>query len=402
MYWLLRIKRFVENIFIFPFIFLGKIVAFRKPLEKEYRVFFFFPFYHTGGAEKVHAQIAAATGGKDCIIFFTRKSADDRFQDDFRKSGCDIKDISKFTDNKWIFPLNLIYRGMISRYINRQSGRSIVFNGQSNFGYKISPWIKKEKVQVELIHALNTFSRIRVPYLEFYKKKITVSQEIIDKHVQLYKPYNLPEKLLKNFTWIRSKIELPRKPIIKDYFSNPLQLLFVGRDSIEKRPAILAQVAKNIKLSGIDAIFGFAGNVEKSIPADLRQYCKFYGDVDEEELNSIYTKTHILLISSTTESGPLVLMEAMAYGVAIVSTNVGYVATFVKNGVSGYVIDDIIPDSKVIDEMTSKIGLLYNDRHLLREMGEKNTEIAKANFDIAQFNAEYRQLFEDLLKNEAS
>jgi hypothetical protein len=41
-----------------------------SPLKKEYRVFFFFPFYHTGGAEKVHAQIANATGGNDCIIFF--------------------------------------------------------------------------------------------------------------------------------------------------------------------------------------------------------------------------------------------------------------------------------------------------------------------------------------------
>ena len=210
-YSLILLKRFAEHLFVYPFILAGRIIAYLNPLKDEYRVFFFFPFYHTGGAEKVHAQIAEATGGKDCLIYFTRTSSNNRFLEEFKTTGCQIKDISHFTDNKWLFPLNLIYRGIISGHINRQSRRSIVFNGQANFGYKISPWINKKAVQVELIHALNTFSLIRIPYLEYYKRKITVSQEIIDKHAQLYKPYKVPEKVFENFIWIRSRIDLPPK-----------------------------------------------------------------------------------------------------------------------------------------------------------------------------------------------
>ena len=86
MYKLFIIKRMIENVFIFPFILLGRVIAKFRPLEKEYRIFFFFPFYHTGGAEKVHAQIAEAAGGNDCIIYFTKRSADDRFIDDFKKN----------------------------------------------------------------------------------------------------------------------------------------------------------------------------------------------------------------------------------------------------------------------------------------------------------------------------
>ena len=133
MYRLLLIKRFIEDIFIFPFILLGRLAASKYPLKKEYRVFFFFSFYHTGGAEKVHAQIAAATGGNDCIIFFTRKSDNDRFLNDLKNTGCEIKDISKFTDNKWLYFLNLIYRGIITAYINKQKLTPVVFNGQCNF-----------------------------------------------------------------------------------------------------------------------------------------------------------------------------------------------------------------------------------------------------------------------------
>src|SRR5262245_56186370 len=120
MYRLLLIKRFLEDIIIFPFVLIGRLVSYMQPLTEEYKVCFFFPFYHTGGAEKVHAQIATAVGGKECIIFFTRRSADDRFWKEFQRSGCEIKDISKYTDDKWLYFLNLVYRGVITGYINRQ------------------------------------------------------------------------------------------------------------------------------------------------------------------------------------------------------------------------------------------------------------------------------------------
>ena len=397
-YSLILLKRFFEHLFIYPFILAGRFIAYLNPLREEYRVFFFFPFYHTGGAEKVHAEIAEATGGNDCIIYFTRRSLNERYLEKFKTTGCQIKDISKFTGNKWLFPLNLIYRGIISGHINRQSQRSIVFNGQSNFGYKISPWINKKAVQVELIHALNTFSLIRIPYLEFYKKNVTVSQEIIDKHSQLYKRYNVPEKFFETFTWIRSKIDLPGIKVIKDYFRKPLHLLYVGRDTMEKRPSIVAQVAKNIKLADINAIVEFAGDVSRSIPNELHAYCRFHGDISDGELNQLYIKAHILIIPSATESGPLVLMEAMARGAAIISTDVGYVPTFVKEGVSGFIVKNILPETKIIDEITQKVIQLESDRNLLKEMGKKNIEIAFENFDIAQFHKEYKLLFENLLK----
>ena len=319
----LLFKRSIEHLLIYPFILIGRLIAYINPLSREYHVFYFFPFYHTGGAEKLHAEIAAATGGDDCIIYFTRRSVNNRFLEEFKNSDCQIKDISRFTGNRWLFPLNLIYRGIISGYINRQAKKPITFNGQSNFGYKISPWINKKATQVELIHALNTFSLIRIPYLQYYKKKITVSQEIIDKHVQLYKPYQVPEKVSGDFIWIMSKIDLPQKKTVKDYSARPLHILFSGRDSIEKRPAIVAQVAKNIHQSGINASVEFAGDVSRSVPPELHRYCKFHGDIkDKKELNDLYSKAHILMITSTTESGPLVLMEAMAFGAAIISTDV--------------------------------------------------------------------------------
>jgi len=92
----------------------------------------------------------------------------------------------------------------------------------------------------------------------------------------------------------------------------------------------------------------------------------------------------------------------MARGLAIISTDVGYVPTFVKDGVSGFIVKNILPETKIIDEITQKVIQLDSDRNLLKEMGEKNIKIAFENFDIAQFHKEYQLLFENLLNNEAS
>src|SRR5688572_20813934 len=160
---------------MYPLILMGRIIARAKPLKKEYETFFFFPFYHIGGAEKVHAHIAKATGNKNCIIYFTRKSQNDLFHSEFAASGCTMKDISKYTDNKWIYFVNIIFRGIISQYINQQKQQPIVFNGQCNFGYKLSPWIKKRIPQLELIHSLCSFSYIRIPFLPFIHRTVMIS-----------------------------------------------------------------------------------------------------------------------------------------------------------------------------------------------------------------------------------
>src|SRR4051812_35838000 len=93
------LKRKIEDILLLPFISGGRMKNVIEP--EEYDIYFFFSFYHTGGAEKVHAQIAKAVGKTyKCIIFFTRTSTDERFLKEFKDSGCEIRDISQYTDNK--------------------------------------------------------------------------------------------------------------------------------------------------------------------------------------------------------------------------------------------------------------------------------------------------------------
>jgi glycosyltransferase involved in cell wall biosynthesis len=397
MYRLLLIKRTMEDIFIFPFVLLGKIIARLRPLKKEYRIYFFFPFYHTGGAEKIHSQIAHATGGNDCIIFFTRKSVDERFLASFRNSGCECKDISSFTDNKWFYFLNLIYRGILSTYINQQQHtQPMVFNGQCNLGYKISPWLKKDIPQVELLHSLNSFSYIRIPFLPFITHTVMISKKRIEDHRALYKRFKIPDALLEKISYIPNAIPLPA--VVDDKPAAPLMVLFAGRDSAEKRIHLFLKTATLFKDNN-EIAFAIMGDVSRSVNPSGYPNILFHGGLsDPQQISRVYQQAHLLLFTSSSEGFPLVIMEAMAYGCIVAATPVGDIPFHIQNGENGFLFSTVDNEEQIVNEATAIINRLKNHPEERKKISAAGIRYANDNFGIDRFNQDYRQLFERIKK----
>ena len=390
------IKRKIEAVFIYPFIWLGRQIAKKRPLDKAYNVFFFFPFYHIGGADKVHYQIAKATGGNNCIIFFTRKSNNNLYYEFFKQSGCTIIDISAYTDNKFRYFNNLIYRGIISYYINHQAVKPLVFNGQCNFAYKLSPWIQPTIPQIELIHSLCSFSYIRIPFIEYYYKTVMISRQRIIDHELLYDRYGIPGYFKNNIVFILNGIPLPATiKTLEPIPDKPLRVLYVGRDTEEKRVQLIAQVAKEIKaVHQLPAEFVFMGEVAGVIPKELHGYCTLLGNqTDEQKIDAIYADADVLLMLSTTEGFPMAIMEAMAKGLTIVSTAVGEIPAHVVNGQNGFLLEEVEDNDKVLAEAVNIIIELIGDRQQLVTIGHNNMQHAVAFFGLDRFATEYRELF---------
>ena len=396
-YKLLLFKRFIEDIGMYPLILLGRLIASNRPLQKEYKKFYFFPFYHTGGAEKVHALIAKETGSSDCIIFFTRKSHNNGFLHLFKESGCDIRDVSAYTDNKWIYFANIIFRGIISGYINSQKMAPAVFNGQSNFGYKVSPWIKKTIPQIELIHSVSNFSYIRIPFLPFIRRTIMISTIKIREHLAIYRRYGVPAEMDNRIQFIMNAIDLPAQKIMPQQKPASFTVLYVGRGTPEKRVGLIAEVASLIKKKEPAINFQFLGEVKNDIPEAFHSHCHFWGNQGDSKLiESIYNKAHVLILLSDTEGFPMVVMEAMANGLAIVATAVGELPLHIRDEVNGFLIQDYMNEKKVMEAATAYILRLYNDRQLLHNIAAFNVNYAYEHFGMDRFGNEYRQLFNDM------
>jgi glycosyltransferase involved in cell wall biosynthesis len=105
-------------------------------------------------------------------------------------------------------------------------------------------------------------------------------------------------------------------------------LLFVGRVAHEKNIGFLLQVVDRVRQDIPDVLFLIAGAgpareglEHEAIKLGLSGNVMFIGYLDRHtELNSCYQSADIFIFSSRTETQGLVLLEAMAQGVAVVST----------------------------------------------------------------------------------
>jgi glycosyltransferase involved in cell wall biosynthesis len=393
MYRLLLFKRQVEDVFIFPFIILGRLIAVFKPLKKEFDIFLFFPFYHIGGAEKVHYEVAKVAGKKKAIIFFTKKSHNTLFLNQFQQSGCVIIDISKWTDNKFFYFNNLILRGILSAYINKQKKNTTVFNGQCNFGYKISPWIKPAVPQYELIHSFNTFSYIRIPFLPFITKTVMISKVRIEQHINFYKEKDIPKEYANRIVYIANAIALTSATAQKN--TDTFTVLFVGRNSPEKRLHLFLKTAQQLQHKKENIKFEILGDVSESIDAANYPYVKFHGNQNDTGIiNRIYSKAHALLLTSSTEGFPMVVIEAMNNGCAIIATPVGDIPLHIKNNENGFLFTAVTDEITIVNEAVDYILQLKNNTALCNSISKNNSNYALANFGITKFNEAYSKLLE--------
>jgi glycosyltransferase involved in cell wall biosynthesis len=105
-------------------------------------------------------------------------------------------------------------------------------------------------------------------------------------------------------------------------------LLFVGRVAHEKNIDFLIKVVDQVRKEVVDILFVIAGegparaSLEQEVSKlALGQNVRFIGYLDRHtELNSCYSAADIFIFSSRTETQGLVLLEAMAQALPVIST----------------------------------------------------------------------------------
>ena len=87
---------------------------------------------------------------------------------------------------------------------------------------------------------------------------------------------------------------------------------------------------------------------------------------------------------------PRAMIEAMAVGVPIITTNAGFCSDVIENEVQGIVLGDN-PDVEVVDG----IKLLLNNDEMRARMGRAARVRAENEFDATKLYKRYRDLIKD-------
>lgn len=149
-------------------------------------------------------------------------------------------------------------------------------------------------------------------------------------------------------------------------------LLFLGRVAFEKNIGFLLKVLAEVRREIPDVLFVIAGEgpALKSLQHDvhdmgLTENVMFIGYLDRHtELNSCYRCADIFIFSSRTETQGLVLLEAMAQGVPVVSTAELGTRDVLKEGLGVWIANEELSD------FSGKVVKMLGDADARKTTGE--------------------------------
>ncbi|MEQ6366192.1 glycosyltransferase family 4 protein [Lactiplantibacillus plantarum] len=124
----------------------------------------------------------------------------------------------------------------------------------------------------------------------------------------------------------------------------------------------------------------------------------FAGKVDQSELPDIYTKHSIFLLPSKYEIFGMVMLEAMYFGMPVISTDNGGSGVVIETGVNG-----IIPSSFGLEEWKTAVAGLLVDEDQQRRIGRNAAIKIREDFDwrlsALEFEAVYKNMNGSLDEN---
>ncbi len=152
---------------------------------------------------------------------------------------------------------------------------------------------------------------------------------------------------------------------------------------------------KNVKLTiagtGKDYI-SLKRYIEKK---GLKDIISLIGKISDRDLLYYYKHSDIFVFPTLRYEGlPYTIIEAMACGLPVISTNIGGIPSAIINGKNGFLIKK---GNK--EEFLKYLIYLINNEKLRIKMGKEGRKIAKDRFDIKKMVKEYEKIFEKIKKN---
>ncbi len=221
-------------------------------------------------------------------------------------------------------------------------------------------------------------------------------------------------EIIKEFPEIGDKVEVvyPAIPLRwRKKKENNINLIFSGRYFYWKGGLHA--------LEAIDRLTKKYSNVWGIINSEVPEKAKikyldnkkiiFYGLIPQEELFELYKKSHILIYPGYSDSFGFAYLEAMSFGIPIITVDGFAREEIVENGKTGFVIEKPeiekfnkfikLPNPEIEKELAEKTSKLIENGKLRNKMSRNCVEIIKnGKFSVAERNSKLKKFYEEALK----
>jgi glycosyltransferase involved in cell wall biosynthesis len=178
--------------------------------------------------------------------------------------------------------------------------------------------------------------------------------------------------------------------------NTPPRLIFAGRFVPQKNPFAIIQVLSQLKdLNWTCSMLGdgplFEDVKHEIEKAGMSERFDLPGWVTPDTVLEYFAKSDILFMPSLSEGLPVVGVQALATGLAIVASKIGGFLDLVDNGKNGYLID-----VRDVSAFSNSLREIISDPEFLLKLREASVEKSHQ-FDIQKVAEQYQAILQGVL-----
>ena len=214
------------------------------------------------------------------------------------------------------------------------------------------------------------------------------------------------QKIIQNIAKDTKVVTVPNYSILHEETAQPAardarfakkQILFLGKideaKGVYEIPAVMDRVCREFP----EAVFYLAGSgdlegVRERTPEDLRKNLVLPGWIVGEEKEQALRESTVFFLPSHMEAMPVSALDAMGYGLPVVSTNVGGIPDVVSDGGNGTLT--AVGDT---EKMADALLALLRDRALWEKMSDESLAIVRERFSLDAHIAQLEEIYEEAM-----
>jgi colanic acid/amylovoran biosynthesis glycosyltransferase len=194
------------------------------------------------------------------------------------------------------------------------------------------------------------------------------------------------------------------KPSIISYEDSMMHILSVGSLVEKKGHEYLIDACAQLADKGFKfqcSIVG-GGSLQEKLQAQINKYSlqgiiTLHGAKNQAQILDLYRHSDIFVLACVTalngdiDGIPVVLMEAMAMQIPVITTPVTGIPELVQDGKNGFLVPE-----RDAGALALAIERLINDKSLRNKLGQQGRRTVLAGFDIHQTGAQMAEIFKEI------
>ena len=367
------------------------------------QLFYFFPLASVGGTERVHLDVLNALSEYPSKIFIRYKvnpwkgiafkqSKEGKKEGVQLKSEFEVYGKCTFLSDYLEAPrfgrfIRAWYIKRLVKKINASSNPIVIFWHRESIEFlwdQLAPHVKI----IDIVHNNSNNESPDAHYLlngwvPRINQRVLVNKGLRKWILPLYDAAAYPTEFESRMTVINHTVTIPNEIPVKS--NTVFNVLFVGRDATEKRIDLWLEIAQ--RLAYLPMIQFHMVGIEriKSNGVNLTSYGLL---TDPTEIQSLYSSSHILVLTSQSEGFPKVIAESMAYGCVPIVTRVGGIPEALND--QAYLTN---PEN-CVSETVDRINGFLEDSEAYQHLSKKAYLYAVEHFDPVRFNNAWRELIQ--------